>query len=292
MNRPIGRGIIIFALVILLLLPNPAPVRAGKEGATATAIATWTGAIVAGSIAGYIMWRNRPNSPNPIDWSVRGPGGFYLGGFTGVSFVPLTDWRYSYDAQAPLPYNVTAREVKWSSSMVGGLKLGYFFHKFPYLGVEGEFNYSRNSIPQRNVRLNPPLPADNPIPGAWARLPRQSVSVMTLACHLVGRYGFFKDEEAPFGRLQPYVGIGPGFTVIYGEVDSAKNFGIDALAGLRFMLRKNLSVFAEYKFNHQFDVELEHQKLQSLNGIFEQRGKATFDFTMHQFLIGICFHFL
>jgi opacity protein-like surface antigen len=293
MKRTLSRGVVIGLLVAALMMPSPPPAQA-SEGATATAIATWTGAAVGGALAAYIAWRNRPNSPNPIDWSSRGPGGFYIGAFTGGSFVPSSNWRYTSDAQAPLPYNVTAQSVRWSGSMLGGLKAGYFFHKFPYLGLDGEFNYTRNSIPEQHVRLSPPLPADNRIPGAWARLPRQSVSIMTLALHIVGRYGFFKDEEVPFGRFQPYVGIGPGFSVIYGEVDAAKNFGIDALAGLRFMMSKNLSAFVEYKFNRQFDVELEHQKLKQLPnfGGFEQRGKATFDFTMHQFLVGICFHFL
>ncbi len=294
MNRFVSRAVLIVVLAAALVMPSPQPVRADSEGATATAIATWTGALVGGALAAYVLWRNRPNSPNPIDWSVRGPGGFYIGAFAGGSFVPSSSWRFHSDQQAPLPYNVTAESVKWQGSMVGGLKAGYFFHKFPYLGLDGEFNYTRNSIPEQHVRISPPLPANNRIPGAWARIPSQSVSIMTLALHIVGRYGFFKDEEVPFGRLQPYVGIGPGFSVIYGEVDSAKNFGIDALAGLRFILRKDLSVFVEYKFNRQFDVELEHQKLMQLPnfGGFEQRGKATFDFTMHQFLVGLCFHFL
>ena len=69
-----------------------------------------------------------------------------------------------------------------------------------------------------------------------------------MALHLVGRYGFLPDQEVPFGRLQPYVGIGPGLVVLYAEADSAKNFGMEVEAGLRYMFTKHLGGFLEYKY--------------------------------------------
>jgi hypothetical protein len=77
-------------------------------------------------------------------------------------------------------------------------------------------------------------------------------------------------------------------------VDAAKNFGVDGLIGVRYMLRKNLSIFTEFKFNHQFAVELEHQKLKQLSSAgsaYEQRALASFDFTMETFAVGLCVHF-
>jgi len=278
------------------MMPNPRPARA-TEGAALTAAATWTGIALGGALAAYIAWINRPGNPNRPDWSVKGPGGFYVGAFVGGAFVPSMDWSFDRSGgQASLPYPVTAENIGLRPSVVGGLKGGYFFHRFPYFGIEGEFSYANFKVREQTVTISPPLvdvgEVPNPVTGSQVRIPSQSLSVMTIALHFIGRYGFFKDEEIPFGRLQPYVGIGPGFVVIYGEVDAAKNFSLEALAGVRYMIQKNLSIFMEYNLSQQWAVELEHQKIQQLFGGFEQRGLATFDFRKHQFVVGICYHFM
>lgn len=42
--------------------------------------------------------------------------------------------------------------------------------------------------------------------------------VFTLAFMATARYGFFPTEQVPFGRLQPYVGLGPGIFIMDQEV--------------------------------------------------------------------------
>ena len=286
MKKSVLVSCVIAVLVLALALPGPRPAQA-QEGRTATQVLTWTGVVAGTALAAYVAWINRPGNPNRPDWSVKGPGGFYVGTFLGASFVPSTSWSYDPDNQAPLAFTTTTSNIRYQPGVVGGLKAGYFFHKLPYIGLEGEFNYTRNDIRRQAMTVNPPVFGFNK-----AFQAKQSLYVMTVSLKLMGRYGFLKDEEVPFGRLQPYVGIGPGFVVIYGENDSAKNASLEAQAGVRYMLLKNISAFVEYKFSQQWDVELEHQKILQLTGPFEKRGLATFDFTSHKVVVGICIHFL
>jgi Outer membrane protein beta-barrel domain len=294
MKKTLGRFLTIIIVITVLLGSTLNKAYATPTGAATTAIASWTGITLAVATAAYLAWVSRPAN-QPVDWGPRGPGGYYLGLYTGMSFIPTMDWNYQNpDIQfgAQTPYPTTARNIGLGSSPVIGMKLGYYFYKLPYLGLEGDFFYSKPSAKDQTVKISPPFPPNNRIPGNQALFPGQDINQWTLAVHIMARYGFIKDDEVPFGRIQPYVGIGPGFTVLYGHDDSAKNFGIDGLVGLRYMLRKNLSVFTEFKINHQFAVELEHQKLKQLPpGFHEQRAMASFDFTMLTWAVGMCVHF-
>jgi hypothetical protein len=294
MRKTLSRFLAITIVVAFLLGPGLTPAHANASGATATAIASWTGITLAVATAAYLAWLYRPAN-RPVDWSPKGPGGWYLGLYTGVSFIPDSDWHFKqpnpqFGAQTPYP--TTAQNVGLGTSPVFGVKLGHYFHEIPYLGLEGDLSFSWPSMHSQTVTLTTPFPPNNAIPGNKAIVTGQNLFQWTLALHIMGRLGFIKDDEVPFGRLQPYVGIGPGFTALYGQWDSAKNFGVDALVGLRYMLRKDLSLFTEFKFNHQGAVELEHSALQQLPpGYIKQRALASFDLNMFTWAVGMCVHF-
>jgi opacity protein-like surface antigen len=282
--------ILIVGLIICLGAAAPRPARAVNAADTGAAVAWTTLGVTAATAFAYIAWKNRPGNQDKVDWSLQGPGGFYVGGYIGGSMVNSQDWKFgaiSFPGLAKT--SLTASTIKFDPSVVGGLKLGYYFHSFPYFGVELESSFNRQDIRKAAVTLSRPfgLPEDNHGSVAAARL-----YVWSNAFHFMGRYGFLRDKEVPFGRLQPYVGIGPGFVLIYSWRDAAKNFSVDAEAGMRYMLLRNLSAFVEYKFSHQWEVELEDQRVVA-NGLGrEGKGTATFDFTNHKFVVGLAFHFL
>ncbi len=86
--------------------------------------------------------------------------------------------------------------------------------------------------------------------------------------------------------MQPYVGIGPAVIVLYEEVDSAKNFGIDVMAGVRYMFTKHIGAFVEYKYNHQWDVEIEAHPFYLPNGTPRAGARRHLDFDCHKVVAG------
>jgi opacity protein-like surface antigen len=74
--------------------------------------------------------------------------------------------------------------------------------------------------------------------------------------------------------------------VLYAEADSAKNIGLEVEGGLRYMFTKHLGGFVEYKFSKQWEVGLEFQQLANMPA-----STATFDFTRHQVVAGVAYHF-
>jgi opacity protein-like surface antigen len=266
-------------LVVALTAGAPRPARA-SSAATGATVAQAVGFGALAAAFAYFAWLNRPAAQGTVDWGVKGPGGFFIGGFLGGGFVQSARWQLE---QA----GATTSRVNFEPSLLGGLKAGYFLHSFPYLGAEIEFMFDKHNTGSTQVSLTRPVRGSSS-----AVLPVYHINVSTLAFHFLARYGFLPDKEVPFGRLQPYVGLGPGFVILWSTYDSAKNLSLEASAGVRYMVRKNLSLFAEYKFSQQWEVELNPMRY-SLPGVPGQfSDKATFDFTAHRFAVGVAFHFL
>ncbi len=139
MKKTLRRLLVTSVLVVALLLPGvqPGPCLRGRFGippSTSTAIAYWTAATIGIATVGYLAWVNRPAN-QPVDWSPRGPGGWYVGLYSGVSSVPTSDWHFfspDHTYNIPTPYPTTALNVASSNpSPALGVKAGYYFHSFP-----------------------------------------------------------------------------------------------------------------------------------------------------------------
>lgn len=127
----------------------------------------------------------------------------------------------------------------------GGLKFGYWFTPYgtyaisgmpdwmKYFGVYTDFSYHK-------LNLN-----DEDIKG----------SLSTLAFMFAGRYGFLPDSDVPFGRLQPYVAVGPAVffsSQKFGPVSyqDSTDLGLAVETGLRVFVLKNVSLEASFKYRY------------------------------------------
>lgn len=283
-------ALLVFLLALCLALPGStlANVLGDKLEVTAVPIAS----VAVLSLAGYMLWKNRFSQDKDAIGKLgyHGPGEFYFGGFLGASFVPNMDWNNK--KQTSIGFPVLAQNIKTDPGPAGGLKVGYFLDSFPYLGFEGEGSIDSHNQPHKTINISPPVNGTN-----VALTRQQTMLIWTMAFHIVGRYGFLPDKEVPFGRLQPYVGIGPGVGVLYFESDSSKNFSLDTEAGIRYMFTKHLAAFVEYKYFHQWDVQLGTQWI-VINGKRYNLGDAGwegkqthFDFNNHKIVVGLEYHF-
>jgi opacity protein-like surface antigen len=293
LNKRLSLTVIV--LISICLIPGPALANALGSQLEVTLVPAASIAVMA--LGGYMLYQNRWTIPPDVKWKLgyKGPGEFYYGGFLGVSFVSTADWFMN-----PLTINnftqqtalVSVRNVKTDPGPVFGVKVGYFFDTIPYLGLEGEGSIASNNRPRQQVTMKPPV-FPNP-----SFTEQQGSLFWTMALHIVGRYGFLQDQEVPFGRLQPYVGIGPGLGCLYFQNDSAKNFGLDMEVGVRYYFTKNIVALLEFKYVKQWADEMETQHIISGGNRFTADNapppneKAThFNFDNQKIVCGLEYHF-
>lgn len=302
MKKSLCLAVAILGFFTFCLIPYPGSrALANKLGTELELTAVPAASVVVLGVAGYMLWKNRLSQPPDAVGreGYCGPGEFYFGGFLGVSLVNTANWSFEPLTINPLSgnnivnENVTAKNVKTDPGLAGGVKVGYFFDSIPYLGLEGEGSIASNNRPRQQVAVKPPL---SPYP---ASTQEQGNLIWTMALHIVVRYGFLPDpdKDLPFGRLQPYIGIGPGVGVLYFQNDSAKNFGLDTEAGLRYMFTRNIGAFVEFKYIKQWDVQLGDQVL-TINGLRyisngeKSNGKTVhFDVDNQKIVAGLEYHF-
>ena len=164
-------------------------------------------------------------------------------------------------------------------AVVGGLKIGTWFVKegvlgynYPdwmkYMGFYLDFSYHR--LDYRRQATTTGLATNNFGVGVANGEFFSEGTCATLAFMFAFRYGFLPDSEVPFGRLQPYVAVGPAimFTsqnptlqtgnfsngilgrTYAGGSQSSASIALALDAGIRWMALKNVSidVFFNYKY--------------------------------------------
>jgi outer membrane protein with beta-barrel domain len=209
-----------------------------------------------------------------------GPGVYaetYLAGEAGLT-VPQSLQNIRVTSGPNSGAKATADDLK-NSAVLGG-KLGYFFERIPWLGLELEgFGTTPHFEQQSRV-------ATLPNGATVAQAQRgANLRVLTWATNVVAR--------AQWDRLTPYVAIGPGVFVARRKTpqtdnaDTSTTLGLNTQVGLGFQLTRAFALFGEWKYNYShfhFDQVQNPQGSQVMQAF---RGT----YTAHLFVFGVAYHF-
>jgi len=210
----------------------------------------------------------------------------YVGGQLGATFpldglsngdltstsAPFQSGPISGTVNFPNGSTISDQSLK-TSFMFGG-KIGHYFSRARWFGLEAEIFYSTPHIKQQDITLRsdtpftftpsgggPSTPLGNQLPPVGApglNFTGVNFHVLTIApLNLMFRY--------PRYRLQPYIGVGPGIfiarlkdpSVTQGEdSQSSTKLGLNTLIGVKYYLTRHVSAFAEGKYNYvRFNFE-------------------------------------
>ena len=196
---------------------------------------------------------------------VAGFGGFTL----GHSFAD-TDGRGTLAGQDIPSFDL-------ANSVIYGMKIGYFHPgRLNWLGLEME-----------GFNTTPHLQQTGTFPGSYLRVATLAFNVIArkrLGCRdyerdrsdrprpgtiyekdgrhdeRAGRHDHYYDDDSPLDEnarcpLQVYAGAGPAIFFAetsnqFGRSTDNAEVGVNALAGLRYFVHRNVALFGEYKFNY------------------------------------------
>jgi len=187
------------------------------------------------------------------------------------------NWTADTDVRTPAGTGWSAEtfpNVKRDVAALGGIIIGYDFVKEGFLGYNypewmkyfsfcTDFTYNRATSRSQTVYS---------VYDAGFTTPEEIHMEMSLACWsflFKARYGFFPDSEVPFGRLQPYLMVGPGilfssvradfFYGATGSHASSVDIALVTEAGIRWMALKNVSLDAGFRYRYakpSYDLHL------------------------------------
>lgn len=217
----------------------------------------------------------------------------YVEGYLGGSLASNMGQGFSVRDVPVQPFGAATHfnyAGKTEPQFLGGVKVGTWFVKEGFAGYSGypewmkyfgfytDFSYQNLNMQGQHINGTVRWMA-NPGTASGVDTAAGGFSsegmVATWAFMFAGRYGFFPDSEVPFGRLQPYVAVGPAIMWSSMKPKIHTNFtsnGVDAIGnpaigvspgnqtsmnialavdtGLRFMALKNVSIDLSFKYRY------------------------------------------
>ena len=166
------------------------------------------------------------------------------------------------DVKLSVPGASVEFSTEYEDSLTGGGRAGYWFDSLPWLGLAADVSY---------------FAPDDDTGGP-------EYDVIPLSPLLMLRVPISTSQEFPNGRVQPFLGVGPGIFIAIADFgsggdDETVEVGADLHAGLNFQVTPLISLLAEYRFTY---VEPEFH----IQGVDVEPELAT-----HHIGAGVGFHF-
>tara|TARA_B100000953_G_C17929330_1_gene393367 strand:+ start:144 stop:881 length:738 start_codon:yes stop_codon:yes gene_type:complete len=195
---------------------------------------------------------------------------WYVGGAVGVAMPHAVDDLSGSEAG----YSVAISEFTPDTSFTGGVKVGYFFEKTPYLGVEINWSISEPDTDKETVFATITGTPTGAYAGQTSGNFLGSVDVASLSSFsfLAMLRATDEDAKAKYNGIQPYLGLGftvstldidsvtahstAGALIGTGTGDSTTDVGFALSAGLNYTVSDNIKVYSEYGFetvDYEFD---------------------------------------
>jgi opacity protein-like surface antigen len=243
----------------------------------------------------------------------------YIEAYLGGTLPASDSFNYSASPVAGYSYN-TQVPGQFNPAVLAGIKLGTWFVKegflgfnYPdwmkYFGFYLDFSFHRLDLKQQQATYRENY--FGLVNSGQLNFSSEGTAA-TLAFMFAGRYGFLPDSEVPFGRLQPYVAVGPAlcfitqqprfsFTSYTGpfltddlDMSSKSNvvIALAAEAGVRWMALKNLSLDASFKYRYA-QPSFTYTLSPGGNNFFLVQHDITMDQTLNlfSFQLGAAYHF-
>src|SRR5512137_449465 len=206
--------------------------------------------------------------------------------FAGLSFTRDHDLKLNDQGIGQGTYE----SVEFDRSLAWGGRAGRYFDSLPFLGLGLDFFRFYPDIGGQSVQLRGCF-----FPGGCGTgrggIGSLDVETTSVSVDLMLRLPLFKSTDAPQGRVQPYVAVGPPFFITTitprntrnfrnHDDDTDYSFGFKAAAGVAVQVFSNLALFGEYRFTHVSpEVELHDANF--------NRTTLRTDLDTHSALVGI-----
>lgn len=176
--------------------------------------------------------------------------------FAGLSFTQDHDVKLNDVGIGPGTY----QDVEFDRSLSWGGRVGHYFDALPFLGFGVDFFRYYPDIGGQSVQLRGCF-----FPGGCGTgsggTGRFEIQTSAVSVDLMLRLPLLKSADAPQGRLQPYVAVGPPLFITTVTPRNTRNFrnhdddtdlsiGYKLAGGVAFQVYKNLALFGEYRFTH------------------------------------------